>query len=306
MICVHDNWARHNKPNEYPDLHKHFFTECSIFFGKAAKVQYEKHCNTPFTFKTTIRGDEFYHFDNTIARVSPGQYLLLNRGQEYTCEVEVPENVLSLSVFFGTHVSNNVLGCLKEKDEVLLDNIGYWSDQPIYFFEKLYGCSPRLSQLRKRIMHCLEHNRGDKLLLEELIYSLLTELLLQHNLEKIHINNIKVRKASTQKECYKRLCYAIDYLHANYHSHDIRLDTLAEVTRLSPAHLSKLFKESFLVSPYQYLKDIRLTQAGQLLKSTSMAVNEIVPQIGYEDVSAFIRNFKRKYHMTPEEYRSRN
>jgi AraC-like DNA-binding protein len=306
MICVHDNWARHNKPNEYPELNKYFFTECSVFFGPAAKEQYDKHSNTPFTFKTTLRGDEFYHFDNTIARVTPGQYLLLNRGQEYTCAVDIPGNVHSLSIFFGTHVMNMVLGCLKEKDEVLLDNIGYWNDQPIYFFEKLYDYSPCLSTLRARIVQCLTNSPANMLLLEELLHNLLTELLLQHNQEKSRINNIKVRKSSTQKECYKRLCYAIDYLHANYHSQHIRLDTLAEVTRLSPAHLSKLFKESFLVSPYQYLKDIRLTQAGHLLKSTSMAVNEIVPQIGYEDVSAFIRNFKRKYHMTPEEYRSGN
>jgi AraC-type DNA-binding domain-containing proteins len=306
MICVHDNWARHNKPDEYPELHRHFYSDYSIFYGNAVKQAYEKHYDSPFTFKTTLHGYECYHFDNTMARVSPTQYLLLNRGQEYLCEVEFPEHVKSLSIFFGTRVLNDVLGTLKEKDEVLLDNIGLWNEQPIYFFEKLYQFSPYIASLQNNIVECIESRTANQLLLEELLCNLLHALLQQHNQEKYRFTNIKVRKASTQKECYKRLCYAIDYLHANYRSNDISLSTLADITRLSAAHLSKLFKESFKISPYQYLKHIRLTQAGHLLKNTSMAVNEIVPQIGYEDASAFIRNFKKRYHMTPEEYRHKN
>jgi AraC-type DNA-binding domain-containing proteins len=303
MVFVYDNWARHNNPEKYPELHRHFHSEYTIFYGNAVKKQYEKHYNTPFTFKTTLQGHEYYHFDNTMARVSPMQYLLLNRGQQYLCEVEFPEHVKSLSVFFGTRVLNDVLGTLKEKDEVLLDNIGLWNEQPIYFFEKLYHFSPHLAWLQQQIVQCIESAKPNLLLLEELLCELLNALLQQHNQEKYRFSNIRVRKASTQKECYKRLCYAIDYLHANYRSNDISLSKLADITRLSAAHLSKLFKELFNISPYQYLKDIRLTQAGHLLKNTSLAVNEIVPQIGYEDASAFIRNFKKRYHMTPEEYR---
>jgi AraC family transcriptional regulator len=302
MICVHNNWARHNKPAEYPDLHKYFYTGYSIFYGPAAKVQYEKHSHTPLTFKTTLQGYELYHYDNTTTRVSPDQYLLLNNGQEYFCEVEQPEQVQSLSVFFGSHVSADVLGCLKEKDEVLLENIGLWNDQPIYFFEKLYNYSPRLHQLKTSIAASIE-NQESKLELEGLLYNLLTELILQHNREKIFLNTIKARKPSTQKECYKRICYAVDYLHSNFQYNHIHLDILAKVTRLSPAHLSKLFKESFGISPYQYLKNIRLQKACSLLKSTSLDVKEIVQLIGYEDCSSFIRGFKIKYHMTPEAYR---
>lgn len=303
MICVHDNRARHNKPAEYPDLHRYFYTEYSVFYGTAITTRYETHGNTPFTFKTTLKGEECYHFDNITTKVTPSQYLLLNHGQQYSCEVELPEQVQSLSIFFGTRVINDVLGCLKEKDEVLLENIGSWNEQPIYFFEKLYNYSSPLLQLKTNIVQLLESRRDNRLELEGLLYELLTELLLQHNQEKQIMDKIKVRKASTQKECYKRVCYAADYLHSNFRDHSIHLDKLAEVAQLSPAHLSKLFKESFLISPYQYLKQIRLEKASELLLNTSLTINDIVQLIGYEDCSSFIRTFKRKFRITPEAFR---
>lgn len=303
MICVHDNWARHNKPVEYPELHRYFYTEYSVFYGSAVARRYETHGNTPFTFKTTLKGEEVYHFDNNTTKVTPSQYLLLNHGQQYSCEVERPELVQSLSIFFGTRVIQDVLGCLKEKDEVLLENIGSWNEQPIYFFEKLYNFSPQLLLVKSNIVQLLDQHRDNRLELEDLLYELLTELLLQHNQEKLFMDKIKVRKASTQKECYKRICYAADYLHSNYREHNIHLDKLAEIAQLSPAHLSKLFKESFLISPYQYLKQIRLEKASELLLNTALSVNEIVPLIGYEDASSFIRSFKRKFRMTPEAFR---
>lgn len=303
MICVHDNRARHNKPAEYPDLHKYFYTEYSVFYGTATTTKYETHGNTPFTFKTTLKGEESYTFDNITTRVTPGQYLLLNHGQQYSCEVENPEQVQSLSIFFGTRVLNDVLGCLKEKDEVLLENIGLWNEQPIYFFEKLYNYSIPLAQLKDKLVQLLNDRHKTRLELESLLYEFLTELLLQHNLEKPIMNKIRVRKASTQKECYKRLCHAADYLHSNFSNPSINLAKLAQVAQLSPAHLSKLFKESFLISPYQYLKQIRLEKACELLLNTSLTLNELVELIGYEDPSSFIRSFKRKFRRTPESFR---
>jgi AraC family transcriptional regulator len=303
MICIHDNWARHDRPGEYPELHRYFHTGYSIFYGRAVKTRYDKHTDAPFTFKTTLKGEEIYHYDNVASAVNPGRYLLLNRGQEYSCEVEHPEKVQSLSIFFGTHVFNNVLSCLKEKDEVLLENIGLWKEQPIYFFEKLYQYSPRLLYLRTRLVALLDDRTGNRMELGDLLYHLLTELLLHHNLEKAMLDKIKVKKPSTQRECHKRLCYALDYLHSNYRSNSIDLDTLAEVAKLSPAHLSKLFKEVYLTSPYQYLKNIRLEKACDLLSGTSLPVNEVARSVGYEDCSAFIRSFKKKYGYTPEEYR---
>jgi len=304
MLCVHDNWARHNQPEKYPALYQHFHTDISIFHGPAVKTAYERHNNTPFTFKTTLQGEEYYHFDNIGARVGFGQYLLLNGGQSYFCEVEFPEQVQSLAVFFGTRVVHNVLACLKEKDEVLLDNIGFWNDQPIYFFEKLYNFSPALFQLRTALVQQLTTQQHNQLVLEELAYEFLSQLLLQHNLEKTAVEKIKARKASTQKECYRRICYAVDYLHSNYQQ-AIHLQSLAAAVRLSPTHLSKLFREFFSTGPYQYLKNIRLEKACHLLKNTSLDVDDIVMLIGYEDSSAFIRSFKNKYHITPSAFRQK-
>jgi transcriptional regulator GlxA family with amidase domain len=62
---------------------------------------------------------------------------------------------------------------------------------------------------------------------------------------------------------------------------------LARSVNLSPARLRQLFKEETGQSPLQYLKNIRMREAEQLLRSTFLSVKEITFHSGLRDVSNF-------------------
>lgn len=83
---------------------------------------------------------------------------------------------------------------------------------------------------------------------------------------------------------------------------------LAEVAvqaRLSPSYLSRLLKRHTGLGFLEHLRTIRLTKAAHLLTATNLIVKEIATEVGYKHVSDFDRHFKRRYGVTPGEWRRR-
>lgn len=100
----------------------------------------------------------------------------------------------------------------------------------------------------------------------------------------------------------ERLVSALACLHESA-ARPVRLDELASKVGLSSAHLRSLFRQQFGASPKQVLQDIRLTRARALLSVGSAPVAEVAYEAGWEDVSAFNRSFRRRFGMSPGEYR---
>ena len=68
-------------------------------------------------------------------------------------------------------------------------------------------------------------------------------------------------------------------------------------------HQARSFKKSFGISPLQYVTSLRMEQAANLLRDTSMKVNEIAARLGYEDLVYFGRTFKKIMGQSPQRWR---
>jgi len=80
---------------------------------------------------------------------------------------------------------------------------------------------------------------------------------------------------------------------------------LATLVNLSPSRFRHLFKQETGTTPAQYLKDIRLTRAEKMLRTTFLSIKQILKQVGIASNTHFVRDFRRKYGMTPTSYRRR-
>jgi transcriptional regulator GlxA family with amidase domain len=60
------------------------------------------------------------------------------------------------------------------------------------------------------------------------------------------------------------------------------------------------------MTPAQYLKSVRVSQAKELLETTLLSVKEIRAQLGISDESHFVRDFKKAYGLAPLQYRFRH
>ena len=101
--------------------------------------------------------------------------------------------------------------------------------------------------------------------------------------------------------------YVIDarsYINMHY-AERITLDELSRSISINKFYLQKLFKRCIGLSPNEYLIHTRLTHAKQLLRSTSTPINQIVMDVGFNNIGHFITLFKRYEGITPSAYRRR-
>ncbi|SFG09939.1 Helix-turn-helix domain-containing protein [Desulfotomaculum arcticum] len=91
-----------------------------------------------------------------------------------------------------------------------------------------------------------------------------------------------------------------NYLQVNYHK-NITLEHLAEKVYLSPCYVSRAFRQVTGLNFMQYLTEIRIERAMQLLKIGKYSVSEVAEAVGYKDASYFSQMFKKKTGFVPSE-----
>ena len=99
-----------------------------------------------------------------------------------------------------------------------------------------------------------------------------------------------------------RMIEIMNYIQANYI--DVTLDDLSEKFYLSKPYLSKYIKEKSGMTFGELVKKVRMKKARAMLKSSSMAVENIALTVGYQNVEHFNRLFKKAYNMTPVQFRN--
>lgn len=98
---------------------------------------------------------------------------------------------------------------------------------------------------------------------------------------------------------------AVSYIEKNYRE-DIKVKEIAETACLSERHLSRIFRETYHITPIQYVIQLRLLYAASLLKNTSDSIFQIALESGFPDNNYFARRFKSYFQMTPGDYRNQN
>lgn len=93
-----------------------------------------------------------------------------------------------------------------------------------------------------------------------------------------------------------------EYIQQHY-AEDISLSSLSETFYVTPAYLSSLFSKRTNQTITNYLQNIRLDKAAALLLDNSQTVAQIGAAIGYPSYPHFCRLFKRRFHVTPTDYR---
>ena len=95
---------------------------------------------------------------------------------------------------------------------------------------------------------------------------------------------------------------SINFINENY-STNIYIPDLARLENLSLSRYNTVFREVTGISPSDYIKQLRLNAACELLLSTDLPINEIGETVGYPNQCFFSKMFKRNIGVTPTEYR---
>ncbi len=93
------------------------------------------------------------------------------------------------------------------------------------------------------------------------------------------------------------------YIQENYMDSGLGLSRISSEFHISEGYVSSIFKEQSNVNFGDYVENIRINKACQLLKENEHTISEISEFVGYNSVQSFRRAFKRVMGISPKEYR---
>jgi AraC-like DNA-binding protein len=112
----------------------------------------------------------------------------------------------------------------------------------------------------------------------------------------------KRKRAEAPARDRRRAVEAALWMDANAHE-PIDLESAAQEAGLSPFHFLRLFRDVLGVTPHQYLVRCRLRRAARLLADDARSITDIALDVGFTDLSNFVRTFHRAAGVSPRGFR---
>ena len=113
---------------------------------------------------------------------------------------------------------------------------------------------------------------------------------------------VQEKSSADTRQNTDKLKTVLKYIEEHY-KEKISVTSAASLTGYSESHFMRYFKQLMGVSFVSYLNDYRLIMAARLLLYSEESIMEIAFDVGFENLSNFNRFFRKKYGMTPRQYR---
>ncbi len=271
-------------PEQYADLESNYLgsspyhvTYCG-YEQVEAGVQFGPSARTSYLFHVVIKGKGIFEAGGKNYPIHEGQVFFIRPHLEttYTADQEDPW-------------SYGWIGCRGYRMERMLEQMGFTEDSPVLDISN----APDLFQCVIAIMnHHTISVSNEMYRTSELLkfFGMIAE-----NREKEHPDT-----RSYNSDTYAQV--AMNYLNENYMNR-IRISDLAGIIGIERSYLSHIFCEAYQKSPQQYLMQIRMEKARELLLDSGQRISEIASQVGYPDALAFSRAFKKEHGKSPSEFR---
>jgi len=229
-------------------------------------------------FLYVIRGNVNLRIGKSLIKACPGDTLLVPVGSMHRDDFDLLVGLEVFLVFF------------------------YWTAARDYFRLVSFRDVPRLcvpisaeiGKLCDRMQVDLEAGTGtDQLLIGSYTHNILLMILreaLRKNEGKNHDNRLHHGRALLFK--------AREYINLHY-AEQVSLDRIAETLRISPFYLSHLFSRESGFSFVEYITQVRMRKAKELISSGAKNVSEAAYAVGYNDGSYFSKVFHRYYGLSP-------
>lgn len=123
-------------------------------------------------------------------------------------------------------------------------------------------------------------------------------------IKKVLDATLECRESVSRKRYSDLLKEAVSYIEHHYEEEDISLNQVAASVNISPSHFSTIFSKEMGETFIEYLTNVRMERAKQLLRSSTMKTAEIAYAVGYKDAHYFSYLFKKIQKCTPREFRT--
>lgn len=235
-----------------------------------------------------LSGSCTYNINNVFYQVKEGDLIICNSGVSHGKILAEGEEVIEFHIGI-----NNVFVKGLPKDHLISE-----TSSPVIDFAKY----PQ--QFRECCNDILReqdnYEPGYELMMKSLVIKLLTIIL-----KETYFSEGLADHSVFSFESYDKasiVSTVLTFIDENY-MNNISLNKISRNMYLSPAYISKIFKEETGDSPINYLIKVRLSKAVELMKEGGRSIKSVAENVGYHDVYHFSKLFKKYYGCAPSKYR---
>lgn len=142
--------------------------------------------------------------------------------------------------------------------------------------------------------------KGEDIFAKSLANAIASTLVI--NLLRKYRKNISIKH---DKKVNRQIDYIKSFIDTNYND-DIKLEDLSQMAYMNKFHLISEFKQSYRITPIEYLILKRVEVSKDLLISTNHTMEEISALVGFNSQSYFNQVFKKKVGQTPSQFRRKH
>lgn len=251
-----------------------------VFEGKDGSYKVTKHWHRSIEIFLVLEGGIDFYINSQLSHLMPGEFMLVNSNEVHSIDSPDPNYTLVLQIPRG-----------------LFEN--YMKDADALLFRRSCQSDAELVALIRRMQEAYEGRQAGYLLhILSDFYKLMYLLVTDYRMLEVDEERRK------QNRNLDRLSKITSYIQVNYRE-NLTLEGVAHIFGFSPAYLSKMFQKYAGINYKAYLLDLRTEAGYRLLMNTELAVGEIALECGFPDSRSFAKAFRRRYGMTPAEYRKK-
>jgi AraC-like DNA-binding protein len=251
----------------------------------------EIHEQRTFEVSLLLAGEMTYCIGNKDVNIKPGDVVIIPpRLKHYWLVKEKASEVFSFMIDVSPSDDN-----AKHDLSLLLDaikNHRYYL-RKFSFFENI---------IQEVIVEAVEQKTACR---EKVIYLIRVAFaeLIRELLPDFSKNNISHTFPSAREDAYKNIVEIINYYIQDNIGHPISLKEISKHIGLSIGHLSSIYKHETGTTINQAIINKKMVTACRYLKQTDRTIKDIATLTGYYSVNYFYLQFKKKYGITPSQYR---
>lgn len=241
----------------------------------------------------------FIREENKDFEVGPGEALLLMPGRTHVGYKESRPGVKFYWFHFELTSEEKLLNeeeMRQEAEQILSRPQRLWTVHDLYLpqFARLQH-GERINILANQILHVA--NSG--YLTYSSVNYLLTSLLIELSEHTLH--PFTGKQSGTKGDVTFVKIAEWTRIHA---CEPLTVTIIADKFNYNKDYLSRLFKQHTAMGPLEYIHNIRINKAKELLTRTALSMKEIAAETGFSDDKYFLRLFRKYENMTPTEYRN--
>jgi AraC-like DNA-binding protein len=251
-----------------------------------------------FSIKYVSKGCERYTVNGNKYLINSGEYLIANHHAEGIVEIE--KEVTGICIDVAPDLLSEAVASYLRPDTMMADRaLDIFFNHSDFLENKYSFAGTHVGKFLKQLDLNLEQNPLNGYQLNREFYLLLAEKIVEDHVSIFkQLTQVKQLKEATRKDIVRKIIKSMTHMESCFDM-PLKVAEVAAACGMSEYHYFRMFRMVNRISPHQYILQVRLNKAKNLLKKNGVSISEAAYLSGFNDIYTFSKAYKKYFGYSP-------